>query len=102
MTESALDARIAPIYTKYIRKPRSLPNPVKWKFGLLARGKNREEAEELLKELGDWDRSRTRRVYFARSEQSLEESCRHVFSDEECDHCNSRILYRRPYRGTAD
>jgi competence/damage-inducible protein CinA-like protein len=74
MTESALDARIAPIYTKY-KNPETtiLAKPGQVEVRLTARGKNREEAERLLKELGDQIDQELEEYIFARSEQSLEE-----------------------------
>src|SRR5437773_8222042 len=72
--ESTLDARIAPIYTKY-KNPETtvLAKPGQVEVRLTARGKNREEAERLLKELGDQIEHELDDVIFARSEQSLEE-----------------------------
>src|SRR5215470_12687187 len=54
LPESILDARIAPIYTKY-KNPETtvLARPGQVEVRLTARGKSREEAERLLKELGD-------------------------------------------------
>ena len=74
MTESALDARIAPIYTKY-KNPETtiLAKPGQVEVRLTARGKTREEAEKLLKELGDQIDQELEEYIFARSEQSLEE-----------------------------
>ena len=74
MTESALDARIAPIYTKY-KNPETtiLAKPGQVEVRLTARGKTREEAERLLKELGDQIDQELEEYIFARSEQSLEE-----------------------------
>jgi nicotinamide-nucleotide amidase len=74
LTESALDARIAPIYTKY-KNPETtiLAKPGQVEIRLTARGKNREEAERLLKELGDQIDQELDEHIFARSEQSLEE-----------------------------
>src|SRR5436190_519958 len=72
--ESTLDARIAPIYTKY-KNPETtvLAKPGQVEVRLTSRGKNREEAERLLKELGDQIEHELDDVIFARSEQSLEE-----------------------------
>ena len=74
ITESALDARIAPIYTKY-KNPETtvLAKPGQVEVRLTARGRNREEAEKLLKELGDQIDHELEEHIFARSEQSLEE-----------------------------
>ncbi len=72
--ESTLDARIAPIYTKY-KNPETtiLAKPGQVEVRLTARGKNREEAERLIKELGDQIDQELDEFIFARSEQSLEE-----------------------------
>lgn len=72
--ESTLDARIAPIYTRY-KNPETtiLAKPGQVEVRLTARGKNREEAERLLKELGDQIDHELDEFIFARSEQSLEE-----------------------------
>jgi len=74
LAESTLDARIAPIYTKY-KNPETtiLAKPGQVEVRLTARGKNREEAEKLLKELGDQIDQELDDYVFARSEQSLEE-----------------------------
>src|SRR2546429_1456138 len=72
--ESMLDARIAPIYTKY-KNPETtvLAKPGQVEVRLTARGKNPEEAARLLKELGDQIDEELDEYIFARSEQSLEE-----------------------------
>ena len=72
--ESTLDARIAPIYTKY-KNPETtiLAKPGQVDVRLTARGKNREEAERLLKELADQIEQELDECIFARSEQTLEE-----------------------------
>jgi nicotinamide-nucleotide amidase len=72
--ESILDARIAPIFTKY-KNPETtvLAKPGQVEVRLTARGKNMEEAERLLKELADQIEHELDDVIFARSEQSLEE-----------------------------
>jgi len=72
--ESTLDARIAPIYTKY-KNPETtiLAKPGQVEVRLTARGKNKEEAERLMKELADQIEHELDDVIFARSEQSLEE-----------------------------
>jgi nicotinamide-nucleotide amidase len=74
LPESTLDARIAPIYTKY-RNPETtvLAKPGQVEVRLTARGKNKEEAERLLKELGDQIDAELDEFIFARNEQSLEE-----------------------------
>jgi len=74
LPESTLDARIAPIYTKY-KNPETtiLAKPGQVEIRLTARGKNREEAERLMKELGDQIDQELDEYIFARSEQSLEE-----------------------------
>jgi nicotinamide-nucleotide amidase len=72
--ESTLDARIAPIYLKY-RNPETtvLAKPGQVEVRLTARGKNKEEAERLLRELGEQIDQELDEHIFARSEQSLEE-----------------------------
>jgi nicotinamide-nucleotide amidase len=74
LPESLLDARIAPIYTKY-KNPETtvLAKPGQVEIRLTARGKNRDEAEKLLKELGDQIDKELEEFIFARSEQALEE-----------------------------
>ncbi|HEY2380607.1 MAG TPA: competence/damage-inducible protein A [Terriglobia bacterium] len=74
LPESTLDARIAPIYTKY-KNPETtvLAKPGQVEVRLTARGKNKEEAERLLKELGDQIDEELDEFIFARNEQSLEE-----------------------------
>jgi nicotinamide-nucleotide amidase len=74
LPESILDARIAPIYTKY-KNPETtvLAKPGQVEVRLTAHGKNREEAERLLKELGDQIEQELGDSIFARTEQSLEE-----------------------------
>jgi nicotinamide-nucleotide amidase len=74
LPESTLDARIAPIYTKY-RNPETtiLAKPGQVEIRLTARGKNKEEAERLLKELGDQIDAELDEFIFARTEQSMEE-----------------------------
>ena len=74
LPESTLDARIAPIYTKY-KNPETtiLAKPGQVDIRLTARGKNREEAERLLMELGDQIDQELEEYIFARTEQSLEE-----------------------------
>jgi nicotinamide-nucleotide amidase len=74
LAESTLDARIAPIYTKYNNPETTiLAKPGQVEIRLTARGKNREEAEKLLKELGDQIDQELDDYIFARSEQTLEE-----------------------------
>jgi nicotinamide-nucleotide amidase len=72
--ESTLDARIAPIYTKY-KNPETtiLAKPGQVEIRLTARGKNREEAEKLVSELSDQIDQELAEYIFARTEQSLEE-----------------------------
>ena len=74
LPESTLDARIAPIYTKY-KNPETtiLAKPGQVEIRLTSRGRNREEAEKLLQELGDEIEKELDEYIFARSEQSLEE-----------------------------
>jgi nicotinamide-nucleotide amidase len=74
LPESLLDARIAPIYTKY-KNPETtvLSKPGQVEVRLTARGKNQEEAARLLKELADAIDHELDEFIFARSEQSLEE-----------------------------
>ncbi|PYS00481.1 MAG: competence/damage-inducible protein A [Acidobacteria bacterium] len=74
LPESTLDARIAPIYSKY-KNPETtlLAKPGQVDVRLTARGKNREEAERLLRELGEEIERELAEYIFARSEQSLEE-----------------------------
>src|SRR4030095_8796957 len=74
LPESMLDARIAPLYTKY-KNPETtvLAKPGQVDVRLTARGKNREEAERALKELADQIDRELDDFIFARSEQSLEE-----------------------------
>lgn len=72
--ESALDAKIAPIYTKY-RNPETtiLAKPGQVEVRLTARGKSQAEAEKLLAELGEQIERTLDEYIFARNEQSLEE-----------------------------
>ena len=74
LMESALDARIAPIYQKY-RNPVTtiLAKPGQVEVRLTARGKSPEEAERLVKELGAQIETSLEDYIFATSEQSLEE-----------------------------
>jgi competence/damage-inducible protein CinA-like protein len=72
--ESALDQRIAPIYTKYKNiETTVLAKPGQVEVRLTARGKNKEEAERIMRELGDQIDRELNEYIFARSEQSLEE-----------------------------
>jgi len=74
LPESTLDARIAPIYTKYRNLQTTvLAKPGQVEVRLTTRGKNKEEAERLLKELGDQIDAELDEFIFARNEQSLEE-----------------------------
>ena len=74
LPESTLDARIAPIYTRY-KNPQTtiLAKPGQVEIRLTSHGKNREEADKLLKELADQIDHELEDYIFARSEQSLEE-----------------------------
>jgi len=74
LPESSLDARIAPIYTKY-KNPETtvLAKPGQVEVRLTSRGKNKDEADRLLKELADQIDRELEEFIFARSEQSLEE-----------------------------
>jgi nicotinamide-nucleotide amidase len=74
LPESVLDARIAPIYTKY-KNPETtvLARPGQVEVRLTARGKTQGEADRFLKELGDQIDQELDEFIFARSEQSLEE-----------------------------
>jgi nicotinamide-nucleotide amidase len=74
LPESILDARIASIYTKY-KNPETtvLARPGQVEVRLTAHGKNREDAERLLKELGDQIEQELGDFIFARTEYSLEE-----------------------------
>src|SRR5262245_49471910 len=74
LAESILDARIAPIYTQY-KNPETtiLAKPGQVEIRLTSRGKNRDEAVRLLKELGDQIDQELDNYIFARAEQSLEE-----------------------------
>jgi competence/damage-inducible protein CinA-like protein len=74
LPESLLDARIAPIYTKY-KNPETtvLAKPGQVEVRLTAKGKNQEEAVRLLKELAIQIEHELDEFIFARSEQSLEE-----------------------------
>ena len=72
--ESALDQRIAPIYTKYKNVETTvLAKPGQVEVRLTARGKNTEEAERLMRELGDQIDRELDEYIFTRSEQTLEE-----------------------------
>jgi nicotinamide-nucleotide amidase len=74
LPESVLDAKIAPIYSKY-KNPETtvLAKPGQVEVRLTARGKTREEAEGLLRELGGQIEHALAEYIFTRSEQSLEE-----------------------------
>ena len=72
--ESALDARIAPIYTKYKNLETTvLAKPGQVEVRLTARGKNQEEAERLMRNSAIRSIGSLDEYIFARSEQSLEE-----------------------------
>jgi nicotinamide-nucleotide amidase len=74
LPKSALDARIAPIYTKYKNPDTTiLAKPGQVDIRLTARAKTAEEADGLLHELGDQIDRELEDYIFARSEQSLEE-----------------------------
>jgi nicotinamide-nucleotide amidase len=72
--ESALDARIAPIYEKY-KNPRTtiLAKPGQVEVRLTALGKSSEEAEKLVQELGEKIENELEDCIFTDSERSLEE-----------------------------
>jgi nicotinamide-nucleotide amidase len=74
LPESALDSRIAPIYTAY-KNPETtiLAKPGQVEVRLTARARNAEEADRLLRDLGDKIDRELNDYIFARSEQSLEE-----------------------------
>lgn len=74
LPESILDARIAPIYTPY-KNPETtiLAKPGQVEIRLTSRGKNQEDAERQLRELGDKIEQELDEFIFARDEQSLEE-----------------------------
>ncbi len=74
LPESTLDARIASIYTAY-KNPETtvLAKPGQVEVRLTARGKDQEEADRLLQELGERIDHELEQFIFARSEQSLEE-----------------------------
>jgi nicotinamide-nucleotide amidase len=74
LPESLLDARIAPIYTRY-KNPETtvLAKPGQVEVRLTARGKTPAEAEKLLKELAEQIDEELDDYIFARSEQSMEE-----------------------------
>jgi nicotinamide-nucleotide amidase len=74
LMESALDARIAPIYQKYKNPVTTiLAKPGQVEVRLTARGKTKEEAERLVQELGGQIEASLEEYIFARSETSLEE-----------------------------
>jgi nicotinamide-nucleotide amidase len=74
LAESTLDAKIAPIYTKY-KNPETtiLAKPGQVEVRLTARSKSQDEAQVLLKELGDQIEQCLDDYIFANSNQSLEE-----------------------------
>src|SRR5262249_20831905 len=74
LPESLLDARIAPIYTKY-KNPETtvLARPGQVEVRLTARGKSREEALRVMKELSDQIDRELDDFIFTRDERSLEE-----------------------------
>ena len=72
--ESSLDARIAPIYTKYKNiETTILAKPGQVEVRLTARGKTKEDAERQVQELAEQIEQSLDEYIFARSEQSLEE-----------------------------
>ena len=74
LPESTLDARIAPIYTKY-KNPETtvLAKPGQVEVRLMARGKNPDDAQRILKELAGKIEEELDEFIFARDEQELEE-----------------------------
>jgi nicotinamide-nucleotide amidase len=74
LSESALDAQIAPIYTKY-KNPETtiLAKPGQVDVRLTAKAKNAAEADRLLQELGDQIEQSLDEHIFANAERSLEE-----------------------------
>ena len=74
LPESTLDARIAPIYTKY-KNPETtvLSKPGQVDVHLIARAKTVQEADRLLEELGDQIDQELGDFVFARTDQGLEE-----------------------------
>jgi nicotinamide-nucleotide amidase len=73
--ESSLDARIAPIYTKYKNiETTVLAKPGQVDVRLTARGKTSEEAERLVQELADQLEKVLEEYTFARAEETLEEA----------------------------
>lgn len=74
LAESALDARIAPIYLKYTNPETTiLAKPGQVEVRLTARARTAEEADRLLEELGDQIEASLDAFVFAKTEQSLEE-----------------------------
>jgi competence/damage-inducible protein CinA-like protein len=74
LPESTLDARIAPIYTKFRNiETTLLAKPGQVDVRLTARGKNKDEADKIVRELGDLLDHELDEFIFARSEESLEE-----------------------------
>ena len=74
LPESALDARIAPMYTRY-KNPETtvLSEPGQVDVHLIARARTADEAENLLEELGSQIDRELGDVIFARTDQTLEE-----------------------------
>ena len=74
LPESVLDARIAPIYTKY-KNPETtvLSKPGQVDVHLSARAKTQPEAEALLEEVGEQIEGQLGEYVFARTYQELEE-----------------------------
>jgi nicotinamide-nucleotide amidase len=74
LMESALDARIAPIYQKYKNPVTTiLAKPGQVEVRLTAQGKTMEEAERLVQELGEKIEASLDKYIFAKTETSLEE-----------------------------
>ena len=73
--ESSLDARIAPIYTKYKNiETTVLAKPGQVDVRLTARGKTSEEAERQVQELADQLEKVLEEYTFAKTEETLEEA----------------------------
>ncbi len=74
LPESTLDARIAPIYTRY-RNPETtvLSKPGQVDIHLISRAKTAREADRLVEELGNQIDQELGDFVFARSDQQLEE-----------------------------
>jgi nicotinamide-nucleotide amidase len=91
LMESALDARIAPIYQKYKNPVTTiLAKPGQVEVRLTAQGKTMEEAERLVQELGEKIEASLDKYIFAKTETSLEEVVGNATGDEALDHCGER------------